>query len=489
MSEGQTRGEVAAISIGRFVRFLFLSLLLELVVLHWVILAFDLPYLNGTFGWFWNRRSPPLDWAWLLLPVAAVTFGVAFVTLRFPKRVALNLTLLVALGYLLQHGFARMEGQGLHAMRNRALNTGHSELILDAIERPDLLSTLRDYDALVLSDELGPLCWTKPPGQLGFYIVNERISRMGDFAQTAGGRLDSFATHAAWVWPLLASLTAVPLFFLSRRVLGDESAYAPALLYLVCPNVVLINLHLDQVLFPLLLTTTLWLWLMALESRRIGLGLGLGALAGALAFVGAYISFAMLTALPLVALLGLSPLARGGPPRRPLFPHLHAALDFVIGWSVLHTCAAVFLNFSIIAQFSRAIEYHATWRWPIRNWHERIHWGLLHLLEFSLWSGIIVAGLALVGLGAALHALRHRRLDLAGLLTLSFAVVVLQVSFYSGSRGEVGRLFLLLVPPLCIAAVAGMRCWPVHQRNALLLLAVAVQLATTFVTKRFQDFF
>jgi hypothetical protein len=34
-----------------------------------------------------------------------------------------------------------------------------------------------------------------------------------------------------------------------------------------------------------------------------------------------------------------------------------------------------------------------------------------------------------------------------------------------------------------------MRCWPVHQRNALLLLAVAVQLATTFVTKRFQDFF
>jgi hypothetical protein len=104
----------------------------------WVVLGFRIPLLQRLpGGWFWKLHDTPLE----MLPLIGVTLSgaaVVWFVLRYPERIAVNLTLLVLLGYGAQLGLAFAEGRGVDGLRDRLVETGHADLAVFAATRTDL---------------------------------------------------------------------------------------------------------------------------------------------------------------------------------------------------------------------------------------------------------------------------------------------------------------------------------------------------------------
>ncbi len=424
------------------------------------------PVFEALPGWFWPLHTTALPWVWLWAPLAAGTAAVAAVVLRAPGRRWRNVVLIVVWGACLHHGLALTEGRGLDVLRSRFTDSGHGLFARAAVEQPSLWRVLTRYDELLEDGKLSPFFHaTKPPGLQVFLGVVERLGRA--VPGLADDPLQRLATFAALVLPLLAYAAVIPLYALARWFTDDRGALTASLLYVTAPSVVLIGMHADQYLHPLLATACLYLAARALQEG----GRWPAALAGAAFYLATWVSFALTP-------LAVVPLAFAWASRRaaPLLSRLPAAAWAAAGFAAAWAGMAVLCGYDAWSRFAQAMAVHEIGKavdWSLGN---RLYYGVLNLLEFALWSGPALVLLCVAKLR------RGPGVPGAGLLCLLAGMAI-----FGATAGESARLWIFALPlaVLCAALHLGRRP---EEGGRLLGLALAMQGILTLVLKRYQDF-
>jgi len=397
---------------------------------------------------------------------------------------------MVIIGALAQMSMVFLAPGGLSSAWQR-LHEGHGEFLRIAHDRQgNALETLRHYEALTDAGTLGVFARSKPPGTLAAYLALDALARtrpvrfvlnpLVEHAERSPLAAVAPAGALAFLlFPLLTFLTIIPLVALGRALLYDvRVGYDAALLWLSAPAALLINLHLDGALFPLLGTTAVALAAIGVRSSR-----PLASVAGGcVAALGAYCTFGLL---PVVGLgIGCSLVVvgeralHGSGVRRALRPLAHALL-FLAAAVATTALLVLLLDYEPLHRYERALAFHAEWKAyvPTRLWRA------LSLVEFFLYVGAPLALTFTAELGAAIFAIGERELVAPSLWTIGFASTLGVLAAIQGTN-EVARLWLFMVPFLGLSVAGGLRARTAGDpRRGVLLVLTGTQAALAVIMK------
>jgi hypothetical protein len=362
------------------------------------------------------------------------------------------------------------------------VTTGHAEFAELAVKVDDAAALVRDYEGRVASGELGRYAPSKPPGQILLSVATERVANAAGGPGGRGARLRRLRDFASYAWPVASMLVLWPLHRLARLLAGPETATLACLLYVLVPAVLLITLHTDQAFFPLLATLPL---LLAAEAARRGSS-GLGGAAGAAAYLALFCSFGLIPTVALAAVV--AGVAAGGdvPGGRGRLGRALAGL--FAGLLSLHAAFRWGLGYDAVARFRLATSYHQAWKGGTPGLGADLGFACVDALEFALWLGL---PLTLLALGAAARGIREwRGLRTAPVDALALALLgtVVALAVFGKTQGEVARLWLFLVPVLCLVAAHELRRFSEAPRARVLSLLLLLQGGTVYLAKRFMDF-
>jgi hypothetical protein len=451
-----------------------------------------LPGLDTAPGWFY-RAAPhgSLGVAFALLVAALAPFAVMR-ALRAADagRHTRAIAALVLVGTLAQIGLVFLAPGGLSSAWRR-LSEGHGEYLRIAHAREGkVLETLRDYEALAESGTLGGFARSKPPGTLAAYLALDALAETRPVAFVLAPLVDE-ARHsplaavapagalAFLLFPLLTYLTILPLILLGRALLHDaRTGYDAALLWLSAPAVLLIDLHLDGALFPLLGTTAVALAAIGARSRRPFASLA----GGCVAAVGTFCTFGLA---PVVGLgVGCSLVLAGeraahGLPLRTSARSLAHALLFLAGFAVVTAAFVLLLHYDPLVRYEHALALHAEWKAfvPTRLWRA------LSLVEFFLYAGVPLALAFAAELAMAGRSVLRRELAAPSYWTLGVGATLGVLAAFQGTN-EVARLWIFMIPFLALSVAGGLRGrFAADPRRGALLALAATQAALAVVMK------
>lgn len=451
-------------------------------LLHLAALALHIPFFETFFPY---ARKPIGDALSLgMIGVGAVGLVVA---VRSRLDGARYLLALMVLSVLFQHGFSLTEGRGLEAMRERTVTTGHAEFAQLAVAMPDTLAVMSDYEELVRQGVMGHFAPSKPPGTLLLYMLTERVSAL--FA--GPDRLSALYWAITYAWPVLATLAVVPLYGLALTLFGATEARLGAALFITAPSVNLVQLHTDQAFFPALFGLGLLLLvhaaLVQAQGRRIdGPALAAGAVVYGAAFFQLPLVFATVIAFGMVAA------ERWVQAPRPVAQAklLEYAGMVAAGFAAAAALGWVVLGYNPVIRYIVAMDYHGSLKAANVPFVSPI--GFSNLAEFFTWSGLPLVGLAVAAVWVAWKVQwPSRRVGPDRLLGFAAALglVLIYFAFFAKTISEVARIWIFLLPALCVLAGRGAtllgwsaRAWPVT-------LVLLLQLATVYLTKVHQDFY
>jgi hypothetical protein len=458
------------------------GLVVVLTVAHLIVLGGEFPVLAGLPDWFYEFRGKELGPAALTVGLLCLPWlGLALVR-RDPPRPWLFLLALVVGGWMLQQGFGLLEGRGLDGVRDRMVTTGHSEFVRAAVLHDSILEVLTSYEGMIEAAELGQYAPSKPPGQLVLYMLTDRLANGPNSQLVEHTRMERTQTCASLLWPLVCYLVLLPLYFVARALVGPVGAGVACVLYLVVPSVALMTLHADQAFFPLLLLLPSWLALHGFTQRRASALLG----AGVMTYVAGFCSFPLFLALPLAAGVVFEAARHEGDSRARRSRLVRAGVLLVAGVVLADGLCRVALDYDLLLRYRGAIAWHTAWQGWTPSMMFRLYYPSLNLLEYTAWVGvpIVVLALASVGLG---DRGGHGRPGRLRVLKALFFAVILFLALFGRTKGEVARLWLPLVPFLCLFAASHPRVR--EGRGWFVGLVVTLQFATVYLTKAHQDFF
>lgn len=458
---------------------------------EWALLIGQWPLFPPPAGWMWPRIEKPFGARTLLvIPMAAALAGVCFIIWRWPRPAWRNLLLLILAGWGMQTGFALLEGRGLDGLRNRMVYSGHSQFAEQAIAYDKPLVVITVYETFVRDQPNREFLRTKPPGQFLFYELNGRAANL--FAAPSAdpsARLQNLRTWAAIVWPLLCYLALMPLYYISARLLPRELAWHPCLLYLCAPNVLLVTLHLDQVLYPLLACGALAL---AVAAVRRG-SLALAALLGAWLYLSWFVSFSLIPLAGLVAvLLVVYPVSASalGEPKPNWQMRLRLAGMLLAGILAAYALLYLAIFYNPVTRYRDAMAFHAGWKKIQPGLGFMIHAGWVNFIEFSVWLGFPMMALFMAsGVMAAWKLCRSRASAMPiDWLILALMAMLVVMAFATKTLGEVMRLWIYCVPVICMAVALALARLAGSRHNWVFAALMTAQFITALVIKRFQDF-
>jgi hypothetical protein len=475
------------------------GLVVALSLLVLVAIPFDLaPWLRGPAPyppeWQWAYRregaSPPLLAAALcalgLLALLGAT-GTGAVRRRAVRLVPLLVGAAVLLGWLFQIALlAREPGSPLATLlsrtRSRSFTSYHAVAISE--EARDPLAFLRHH-AEGLRDEVRSAkhAATHPPGPVLFYrgalAVCEASPRLTDGLLAAAGVPDrdfpppatrparAAALLGALLLGLLGAATAWPLFRLAEALDLDRlSAGRLAVLWPLLPGPALMTPQFDQALALPVAAATL-LGLRALRAGPRVRAAGLAALAGGAGGIALFTSYGAAAFLAIGGACAVAATGSAAGRRRLALAGLAGAMTVLVAFAV-----PALLGHEPLRALATALQIHHEVYTAPRSYRL---WLLFDPLDLALFLGVpvAVAGLLRLRSSAASTSLaavgRFRRAAFAGVAVL----VLLGVT-----RGEVGRLWIPLMPLLLVASLGGEGSGP-DTREALLqgVLLAALTLA------------
>lgn len=479
----------------RISRLLLLYLLILATGFHAWVFIWRESIFTGIKGWYWQFHVKPFnlrDLYWLgMTLLLAVGFSILFYPpLRWrlagqvfapslrPLRPS-GLIILILLGYLAQVSFGFVSGRGYESMRLKYADSSYKHYALHASDRPPILFALRNYE-----EKYGHAfsLKTKPPGALLVYLAVQRAAALFQPQPTFEGRFVQLTTVAAYFFPLLAMLTLIPLFYLSRWTKASM-AYEPLFLYIVCPNVNLITLLLDQFWYPLLflcgVLLTVWV------CRRLSFPLAV--VTGIYVYAAVYFSFSLLPlSLMVVSLMGLESYRTQG--RFVWRDLLKLWGGFLLGLMIAYISFKVILNYDFFIRYPNALAQHREHKHFVITAFELAKSIFINNVEFSLWTGLPVTLLAFLQVVQSVRHAIHRRLERVDVLALAFLLTYIALNVLGQTRSEVGRLWLFTVPLVALLAASTLKRLDRFPPRWLALAAV-LQWVTVFLTYHFQDFY
>ena len=427
--------------------------------------------------WFWSLRPKELENWWVLIPLAAILLGALPQIFSSPARKTRNLVFLIMAGTLVQYGMATMDGNALDGLRQRLLDTGHGSFPRVASDQISLSRVIGGYDEMLARDELADYPFgTKPPGMLVFFVLCQRLA---DMLSVYGTNLEQLSTLATLLFPFLTYVALVPLYMVCRQYVGTKEAWVPCCLYIALPNLVLMNMHLDQFLLPQL---GLWFALALIVAQRRGSAL-VGVLSGVLLYLCLFVSFSLIALLALVPVVLIE---RGTGRSNATRTTIYLILGFAGSYGLLYAIA----DYSAVERFAAAVGRHSQWKvetWGIPN---VVYFAILNTVEFALWCGVPVAVLCGTELYRSARSMWTTKV-VAEEGTLGVALLVTGVFLLILGRtvGETGRLWMFLAPLVAFCAGATLNRLMPHRILAGTGVTIALQMAVILTLKRYQDFF
>jgi hypothetical protein len=282
------------------------------------------------------------------------------------------------------------------------------------------------------------------------------------------------ARAAALVGPLLVllacALTAWPVSLLARSAGADAPlAAAAGVLWLVMPGPALQAPQLDQALaLPVALAAVALA--AAVRSERPGARAALGLAAGMAAAVATFISYGAVVFVALAGAAALAAVTVDPERRRPALAGLGwAAAGLALPYAVLLGLGHRPLRSALTALGIHREGYTAPRDYAL--------WLLFNPVDLAVFAGVPVAVLFCAALARAVRAALARALSPGDRFTLA-AGAGLVVLLISGTvRGEVGRIWIPLMPVVLVGAVTHLRQrWAAPLLGALLaVLCVALR--------------
>jgi hypothetical protein len=408
-------------------------------------------------GWMWRLQVIPIQWLILLLTVC--------IALLLIYRTAVSnkgwhrIIVLIVLGVSLQWGFSLARGLGVNGMRFSTIHNGHSEFIrtasrnIEEVNTPEFAMFSSD-DGLSLNKVIGDyenfvghseqlFAKSKPPGQLSFYILAAKLAttvmpkNMQEHQPLQKVVDDSHRRTIEFLvlwFPFVAALVAWPFLCLARRFISGN-AWFPVLLFLCGPSFVLVLMHLDQVLYPML-SCSLWLsCLFAMESKN---KISWSICSGVLAWICVFVSFSLLPAIVLVPIVMLAK-SRDSYIIKilliSLFGFLSCAVLFALIWS-----------YNPLIRFNNAMTFHAMWKHQL---FQQIGWFSvlrLNITEALWWLGPPSSLVLLWSFGRSSINFLGKKMEEVDYLAFGLLLVVCIVLFTGQTVGEIARLWLFLMP-------------------------------------------
>jgi len=435
------------------------------------------PFPVGADDWQWFRVARP---AWdAAAPALVVWAAIGFLVFAGRREAAkasrlwqgLLLASIVVLAFIAQLAAARQLPGGytesIIALGKPGANRYHQA----AREIGRLGPVLRDYPQwmrgphkLIVTHPAGPLTlfwslnhvfagheqaakrfvgWCEDVLASGVHVkapeeASGELFRTMSYADLAGAWLASFVLR------LVAALAALPAYAMARRLYGREAAFTAAGLVAATPSLLLFSPGLDQ-LFPAIAATACWLGWTAGERRSVGRA----GLTGLAISAGLFFSLSFVVVAGWAALLAVAGLSRGAarPSGRDLAKLLAggcvgllvpaAALYLALGYdsfAVWRQCVAANAKFN--AQSGRAY-------WT---------WALIDPVEYLVFLGIPAACLLVSRVASEVGRLPRRWVREADWPSLIVAGLLVVLNVAGVNRGEVGRLWMFLMPACAVAA-------------------------------------
>ncbi len=463
---------------------ILIGITLFVTVAYWAVLIFRLPVFKLVPHYYWHAMKftdKPLGNLWLVALIVAAAIVVIAVVWKRPERHLVNLLLLIVLGWGVQMSFGFMEDRGISGIRSRMWSAGHAEFAKITAHENNLYKCASRYEEMAeYNKENAPYLQTKPPGQLLVYMLTQKLSNIIAPEVDPKEKYIRLATFAAYFYPLLSYLVLIPLFYLGRMFVDDRAAVLGCILYLFVPGVTLVTMHLDQALYPL--PVVLCLYLIARQSwvRAV--------LCGVVAYAAVYISFSLLPLFLLAPMFAAVVGFSHGEDKRKLKGIIRQIGGFVGGIVVAFLLFRIVLNYDPFIRYANAMAFHHTWKaWEPGVWNS-VKFAVLNYIEYAFWIGIPIAAAYIVNAAGAVRRTVAKRPAAMDLLSVALLVVFLLVGFFSQTKGEVARLWIFLMPLVCL--FAGRELYERFRGKLPQALGVVVglQLVTIFLIKRFQDF-
>ena len=445
---------------------------------HWAILIFQIQFLVSIPYWTWFFQIKEAD-NLIFVILILISAGLIYWIIKKPNKTVRNLILLVFLGYFVQVGFGFVAGGGYETLRSKAVSAGHVKYLEYAVDNLDISEAIFNYEEAFGWDVyLG----TKPPGVLIFYILDQKLSNSFSTVDGYWARFDRLSRFNAFIFPLLTFLGLIPLYYFARIFIGDKGALYSCILYIFLPNVVLMPMELDVVVFPAIFLIGLLLTWQVIQKRSTVWALVLGAYL----YLAVYFTFSMLPLIPLcMAWIGLDYLLNVK--KRSFWEVVKLGLLIGVSFLAFYFLAYFLLNYDPLLRYQNAMIKHKSLK-QFETGLDQIFKAIkLNNLEIASWVGFPVALLSVVFVIRSLVSLIKTKFKPLHILTMAFFITYLALNLVGQTRGEVGRLWIFMDPLIIIFAVSEL----LHQfKNPKwgVWYLYAIQLLTVYFTFRFQDF-
>lgn len=468
-------------------RWLIISLVLTLI---WgALLIAGVPLVRGPAPW-------PPEWRWLYEPLGGthlarqgvqilllLAYLVTSLFILRTRQVRWGLLLAVGFFFLWQGVQTWVREESLwDTLIFRTYAPTMNGYLLAPAQVQHVSDTLHHYvDAIPTFFSEKPR--THPPGLFLFYAVfNGLFARWADFsawlAPIARGwalpgrdwpqlpdHLIASAWVTAWVQMALVSLTPLALYdFLRQNLLPNSTipALHAALAYPLIPAAALFLSQWDAV-YPLL---GLLAWSTALRGLASSRGWAWWLLSGLILSLMTWLSYGLLIMVPMV---GLYLLWHGWEQRSEGLSWLRSLGWMLLGWALPWLAAWVVWDMALPSLFMASLSQHYDLVTHARRYSI---WLWANGLDLALWLGpgiLLLAGVSTIGLVRSRHQDGWMR-PLAALALIWWGMVVL-LDVSGVSRGEVGRLWIFLMPyPLALALIPQ---WTWRQRGVLMVMMAA----------------
>ena len=405
------------------------------------------------------------------------------------NKYAIKLILLLFIGVSLQFSFAFLEGRGIDGIKDRIVNTGHAEFARVAVQQKDLLFLLKNYESLLASNELGRFANSKPPGTLFFYMLTKEIAKLPVSGKGNDARvLENLRNTASLLWPMISYFVLIPLFYVSRMLFDDDTAILACSLYLFVPSVNLITLHADQVIYPLLAMACIFL--ASLSSKKDSLIIGL--CTGICIYLSIWFTFALIVISPIVIFSILNFTRKDGKLNYKYFLRIFSSI--VVGFFFMDFAFRYLFKYDILLRYENAIHYHSAWKhieW--KHWAgpivEVVYSGFLNLIEYAVWLGAPLVLLVLISLKSSIvRIFNESKANIESMWPITLIGTLIFIAFAGDTKAEVARLWLFLVPSLCIIAAHYIQKNFKESNPCFLALILFLQFGTVYMIKINQDF-
>lgn len=431
-------------------------------------------------AWAWAVKTKAVAWLALVRVIVlglTITAAGALGYQRIRARCRSDapvLAVLVLLTFALQLSVAGLSSDATFLLIAATASPISTEYFSVAWETRDVSEFLRQYTVTMAQSRHHVA--THPPGAVLFYWACIRIYQSHLFphalfdkltAIIVGAPRESIASEASkfpgvslgpdGVGPALfcclvlgacGALALVPLYHLARAAARRTTALTVCVLFAISPAPVLFFQGLDSLLLLLAAGAAMLMylglrngcpWWAGVAGLVVGAGFLVSFGAGAVGLVVGLVAV-------LWALRARPAVERSG---------WRALATFAAGWVLIALAGHIACGMKLHVIFSQGMAAHreATWIGFQRGYWA---WLGLNMVEFGCFLGLPVC---VCVIGAAREAIRRGRPALADadLVGLAGAAALIALNLSGSVRGEVGRVWLFMMPPLVLWAAYWLR--------------------------------